>query len=380
MYSIELKNIKKNFGRTPVLKAINLAIKDGEFLTLVGPSGCGKSTLLQILAGLESQDEGDVIINNKIVNNIRASHRNLAMVFQTYALYPHLTVQQNLAVPLKLRSLTSAERNPFIGPLFPTRKRKLVKIQEKIIHTSEILQISHLLGRKPAQLSGGQQQRVALGRAMVREPSAFLMDEPLSNLDAALRVHMRTELSQLHRQLKTTFVYVTHDQAEALTMSDRMAVMMNGKILQIDTPDQIYQNPLTLEVAEFIGSPKINIAPAEYDTNGHLTCLGVKISFSTAMPEQKNVKLGIRPEHFEILPQDAKIGFLADVQFKENMGSDIYLHFKTNYFEQFFIVRCSPEKARFIAVGDRIRIRWIEEKILIFGSSNELVSFKKLKP
>ena len=194
---------------------------------MVGPSGCGKTTLLRIIAGLENQSAGDVIIDGRQVNKVRASERDLAMVFQTYALYPHLTVRQNVMVPLKLRRLSKFERFPLLGLLSPNRQSKLKDIQEIVSQVAETLQITHLMDRKPGQLSGGQQQRVAVGRAMVRQPVAFLMDEPLSNLDAGLRIHMRAEISELHRELKTTFVYVTHDQAEALTMSDRMAVMMD---------------------------------------------------------------------------------------------------------------------------------------------------------
>ena len=230
MGTISLRNISKSFGSTQVLNNLNVDIQDGEFLTLVGPSGCGKSTLLRIIAGLEQQTSGDVLIDNKNVNKIRASERDLAMVFQSYALYPHLTVRRNLETPLRLRDYNAFERLPLIGNFSPNKKSKTVSINQLVNKTSETLQISELLDRKPGQLSGGQRQRVALGRAMVREPVAFLMDEPLSNLDAALRVHMRSELSELHNSLKTTFVYVTHDQAEALTMSSRMAVMIDGNL------------------------------------------------------------------------------------------------------------------------------------------------------
>ena len=280
MAEIQLKGISKSFDDNKVIKSLDLSIANGEFITVLGPSGCGKSTLLRIIAGLESQSSGDVIIDGREVNKVRASERDLAMVFQSYALYPHLSVQQNLMVPLKLRRLSRLERFPLLNWFLPKRSSKMIELNEKVLQAAETLQITHLMERKPGQLSGGQQQRVAVGRAMVREPVAFLMDEPLSNLDAALRVHMRAEISELHRKLKTTFIYVTHDQAEALTMSDRMAVMMDGEILQHDTPSEIYNNPVNLQVAEFIGSPKINVLPAESDGKGGITCMGLPVSLS----------------------------------------------------------------------------------------------------
>ena len=206
MAEIDLRKISKSFDNTQVIKSLDLSIANGEFITIVGPSGCGKSTLLRIIAGLETQSSGDVIIDGREVNKIRASNRDLAMVFQSYALYPHLTVQQNMMVPLKLRRLTRMERMPLLNWFLPSRRSKMEEINDTVRQAAETLQITHLLGRKRGQLSGGQQQRVAVGRAMVREPVAFLMDEPLSNLDATLRVHMRAEISELHRDLKTTFI------------------------------------------------------------------------------------------------------------------------------------------------------------------------------
>jgi multiple sugar transport system ATP-binding protein len=239
---IALSGVTKSYGGQSVINGVDLDIHDGEFLTLVGPSGCGKSTTLRIIAGLETQSTGDVSINGVNVNETRPSLRDLAMVFQSYALYPHLTVRQNLMTPLRLRDLSFWERFPLLGHLLPSRRAKMMQIEKEVRIVSETLKIEPLLARKPGQLSGGQRQRVALGRAMVRNPAAFLMDEPLSNLDASLRVHMRAELSALHKKLKTTFIYVTHDQAEALTMSDRIAVMMDGDLLQLGSPEEVYQN------------------------------------------------------------------------------------------------------------------------------------------
>ena len=376
MAEIELKSISKSFGSTEVIKSLDLSISNGEFITIVGPSGCGKSTLLRIIAGLENQSTGDVIIDGNVVNNTRASERDLAMVFQSYALYPHLTVQQNLMVPLKLRRLSILERFPIIGWFMPNRRSKLDEVVSKVQAASETLQITHLLDRKPGQLSGGQQQRVAVGRAMVREPVAFLMDEPLSNLDAGLRVHMRAEISELHRDLKTTFIYVTHDQAEALTMSDRMAVMMDGEILQLDTPHEIYNNPSTIRVAEFVGSPKINILKGEYDEKGNLNCFGTKIKDSIKLAQQGNVSVGIRPEHMELVSSNDKKTFKGDIVYRENLGSDIFLHLAVNEGEQKIIVRSEPSKVINAAVGDQVMIGWDEQKVMVFDVDGKNVTMQ----
>ena len=376
MAEIALKSISKSFGSTEVIKSLDLSISNGEFITIVGPSGCGKSTLLRIIAGLENQSTGDVQIDGNVVNNTRASERDLAMVFQSYALYPHLTVQQNLMVPLKLRRLSILERFPIIGWFMPNRRSKLDEIVSKVQAASETLQITHLLDRKPGQLSGGQQQRVAVGRAMVREPVAFLMDEPLSNLDAGLRVHMRAEISELHRDLKTTFIYVTHDQAEALTMSDRMAVMMDGEILQLDTPHEIYNNPSTIRVAEFVGSPKINILKGEYDEKGNLNCFGTKITDSIKLVQKGNVSVGIRPEHMELVSSKDKNVFEGKIIYRENLGSDIFLHLTVNEGEQKIIVRSEPSKVINTAVGDQVMIGWDEQKVLVFDVDGKNITMQ----
>ena len=376
MAEIELKSISKSFGSTEVIKSLDLSISNGEFITIVGPSGCGKSTLLRIIAGLENQSTGDVEIDGNVVNNTRASERDLAMVFQSYALYPHLTVQQNLMVPLKLRRLSFLERFPIIGWFMPNRRSKLDEIVSKVQAASETLQITHLLDRKPGQLSGGQQQRVAVGRAMVREPVAFLMDEPLSNLDAGLRVHMRAEISELHRDLKTTFIYVTHDQAEALTMSDRMAVMMDGEILQLDTPHEIYNNPSTIRVAEFVGSPKINILNGEYDEKGNLNCFGTKITDSIKLAQKGNVSVGIRPEHMELVSSKDKNVFKGKIVYRENLGSDIFLHLTVNEGEQKIIVRSEPSKVINTAVGDQVMIGWDEQKVMVFDVDGKNITMQ----
>ena len=378
MAEIELRNISKSFGSTEVIKSLDLSVSNGEFITIVGPSGCGKSTLLRIIAGLENQSTGDVKIDGNVVNNTRASERDLAMVFQSYALYPHLTVQQNLMVPLKLRRLSILERFPIIGWLMPNRRSKLDEIVNKVQVASETLQITHLLDRKPGQLSGGQQQRVAVGRAMVREPVAFLMDEPLSNLDAGLRVHMRAEISELHRDLKTTFIYVTHDQAEALTMSDRMAVMMDGEILQLDTPNEIYNNPSNIRVAEFVGSPKINILQGECDEKGDINCIGIKITDSIKLAQKGNISVGIRPEHMELVTSNDKNVFKGKIVYRENLGSDIFLHVAVNEGEQKIIVRSEPSMVFNSSIGDSVMIGWDEQKVMVFDVDGKNVTMKDI--
>ena len=378
MAEIKLRNISKSFGSTEVIKSLDLSVSNGEFITIVGPSGCGKSTLLRIIAGLENQSTGDVEIDGNVVNNTRASERDLAMVFQSYALYPHLTVQQNMMVPLKLRRLSILERFPIIGWLMPNRRSKLDEIVNKVQVASETLQITHLLERKPGQLSGGQQQRVAVGRAMVREPLAFLMDEPLSNLDAGLRVHMRAEISELHRDLKTTFIYVTHDQAEALTMSDRMAVMMDGEILQLDTPNEIYNNPSNIMVAEFVGSPKINILHGDCDEKGDIKCIGIKITDSIKLAQKGNISVGIRPEHMELVTSNDKNVFKGKIVYRENLGSDIFLHVTVNEGKQKIIVRSEPSMVINSAIGDSVMIGWDEQKVMVFDVDGKNVTMKDI--
>lgn len=371
MAGIRLRSIAKSFGETSVLKGIDLDIQDGEFITLVGPSGCGKSTLLRIIAGLERQDQGDVHIGERLVNAVRPADRNLAMVFQSYALYPHLTVGQNMAVPLRLRELGFFERFPILGRMLAREKHDT--LAEQVRETAEVLQIEHLLGRKPGQLSGGQRQRAALGRAMVRKPVAFLMDEPLSNLDAALRVHMRAELAELHRELGATFIYVTHDQAEALTMSDRMAVMMGGQILQLDAPSTVYEDPQNLAVAQFVGSPKINVLDAACDYEGRVhvydTCLTRRLSGAS----QGSVSVGLRPEHIEILDVPVVGAFSGKVMHRENLGSDIFLHLDIG--PQRIVVRADPLKLAGIGIGDTVNAAPLRGKALAFGPDGNRLYF-----
>jgi len=375
MAGITLNQITKSFGDTDVLKGIDIDIADGEFLTLVGPSGCGKSTLLRIIAGLENQDGGDVAIDGASVNAVRACKRDLAMVFQSYALYPHLSVRQNMETPLRLRDLNFWERLPMLGALMPGRGDKLSTINGAVSDISETLKIEHLLARKPGQLSGGQRQRVALGRAMVRNPAAFLMDEPLSNLDAALRVHMRAELAELHRSLGVTFVYVTHDQAEALTMSDRMAVMMDGEILQLGAPDEIYKNPQDRRVAEFIGSPKINLFPGDVDSSGRITAFGAPLKRRVQGGANK-VSVGVRPEHFQVVEDHSdNERWPFTVTHKENLGSDFFLHGHINGSAQRTVARATPSAVANISIGAEIFLRPVPDAAMIFGEDDRRIHF-----
>jgi multiple sugar transport system ATP-binding protein len=371
--------VTKSYGGNAVINDLNLDINDGEFLTLVGPSGCGKSTTLRIIAGLENQTGGDVAIDDKIVNNTRPSLRDLAMVFQSYALYPHLTVRNNLMTPLRLRDLTFWERFPILGYLVPGRSKKITSIEAEIQKVAETLKIEPLLARKPGQLSGGQRQRVALGRAMVRNPAAFLMDEPLSNLDASLRVHMRAELSSLHKKLKTTFVYVTHDQAEALTMSDRIAVMMDGDLLQLGTPEEVYKNPNDIRVAEFIGSPKMNILKGTCDEKGQVTSAGIKIDAQIDPSNAGAISIGFRPEHIEIVQKASNKTLSGKLSYKENLGSDVFLHLSLDGSDDSFIVRAQPNEGNTQKIGDILHFIPIKGSALVFDSKGQRVTLLKSK-
>jgi multiple sugar transport system ATP-binding protein len=328
--TVELQKISKSFGPLKVLSDIDLSIPDGEFLTLVGPSGCGKSTLIRIIAGLEPQSAGSIRIDGASIDHLRPHERRVAMVFQSYALYPHMSVFSNIALPLTMSNLGLHERLPLVRLFSPRRKRVMADIGSEVRAIAAQLQIEALLDRKPAQLSGGQRQRVALGRAMVRHPAAFLMDEPLSNLDAKLRVHMRSELAELHRKLGATFIYVTHDQIEAMTMSDRVAMMEGGHILQLGTPDQLYATPANLQVAQFIGSPSINLLPAKIGAGGAVELFGKPLAIKTKLQEGSVATLGIRPELLQ--PAKGGSGGMASAPARlrrsEHLGPEKILHFE----------------------------------------------------
>ena len=342
MASITIYKVRKSFGETAVLRDVSLDVADGEFVTLLGPSGCGKSTLLRLIAGLDLPDAGQLKVGDHDVTALPPRERDVAMVFQSYALYPHLSVYDNMAVPLRMRRLGAAQRLPLIGRALPGARDTLAGIDRDIRRTAEALGLEPLLGRKPGQLSGGQRQRVAVGRAMVREPKAFLMDEPLSNLDAKLRVQLRTELSQLHRTLGATFVYVTHDQVEAMTMSDRVAVMLGGRILQVGGPDHIYHRPSCVEVAEFVGSPRINLVEAHYE-GGRVKYAGGSLAVDVQALGPQPVRLGFRPEA-AVLDGVQVAHFRGEVVHMENLGSDVLVHVRAPSIATPLVVRSTPDR------------------------------------
>lgn len=369
MAKIELRAIRKTFDSTEILKGIDLSIEDGEFIALIGPSGCGKSTLLRVIAGLEPQSSGEVRIEGVQIDGIRPSARNLAMVFQSYALYPHLTVFDNIAVPLRMRRQSALARLPLAGRLFPGRGRTERGIREDVERVAAQLEISGLLKRKPGQLSGGQRQRVAVGRAIVRQPVGFLFDEPLSNLDAKLRVHMRSELAQLHRQLKATFVYVTHDQAEAMTMSSRIAVMIEGHIVQIGTPADVYENPLDIRVAEFVGSPKINAMPGVVREDGGLEMLGRPLGLSTQAAAGR-CSICVRPERME--PGAGPGAISGTVVHLENLGAEAFVHLKVDHIALPLLARLSPDR-QLPAIGSPVHFGFPASAIRVFDAAGRRI-------
>ncbi len=320
MANVTLKNIKKVYDKNVVaVQDFNLEIADKEFIVLVGPSGCGKSTTLRMVAGLEEISSGELYIGDRLVNDVAPKDRDIAMVFQNYALYPHMTVYENMAFGLKLRKMPKAE------------------IDKKVKEAAEILDITDYLQRKPKALSGGQRQRVAIGRAIVREPKVFLMDEPLSNLDAKLRNQMRAEIIKLRQRINTTFVYVTHDQTEAMTLGDRIVIMKDGFIQQIGTPQEVFDHPANLFVAGFIGTPQMNFFDAELiNENGAYAVRLDRALISLPEPVQKALKdqgrqpqkivCGIRPEHVMLTAADGADAITAKVDVSEMMGSELYVH------------------------------------------------------
>jgi multiple sugar transport system ATP-binding protein len=364
--AVALRQICKSFGPQRVLEAISLDIAPGEFLTILGPSGCGKSTLLRIIAGLEAQDAGSVSIDGQPVDRLRPAARVIAMVFQSYALYPHLTVLDNIAMPLWLSRLNQLQRLPGARYLHPGTRRVAAEIENAARNVAGMLRIEELLARKPRQLSGGQKQRVALGRAMVREPRVFLMDEPLSNLDAELRVHMRAEIAQLHRRLATTFIYVTHDQAEAMTMSDRIVVMMQGVPLQVATPKAIYEDPNDLRVARFVGSPAINVLPGTVEAGNGIDVLGVRLPFSSGLPAGTRVTVAARPQALALATRPCGACLTGRLVHIENLGSDLFLHVAVEGVATPVVVRHDPALANLPGLGDSMAIALPATRLLVF--------------
>jgi sn-glycerol 3-phosphate transport system ATP-binding protein len=310
MADVSLRQVYKKFGKIEVIHGVTCDIKDGEFIVILGPSGCGKSTLLRLVAGLEDVTAGEVLIDGKVVNHLEPAARDIAMVFQNYALYPHMTVYKNMAYGLRIRGMAKDE------------------IDQRVMNAAKILELTGLLDRKPRELSGGQRQRVAMGRCIVREPKVFLFDEPLSNLDAKLRVQMRLEIRKLHEDLKVTSIYVTHDQVEAMTLGDRLIVMDNGYAAQIGTPLEVYDRPANTFVAGFIGSPSMNFLDALVSDDGRWVELpgAVRLELGGVMDQKgKRVVVGIRPEHFEMVPEESARMRLVVSQ-AEILGADTLVH------------------------------------------------------
>ena len=345
MKTLKIEELSKNFGQTEVLKKINLEIDEGNFLVLLGPSGCGKSTLLNIIAGLETINEGDVFIDDYNVSKVEPKDRNIAMVFQSYALYPHMNVYENMSFGLKMEKISKDE------------------INQKVNQAANILQIQDLLERKPKQLSGGQKQRVAIGRAITRSPKVFLFDEPLSNLDAALRSEMRVEISKLHKKINSNMIYVTHDQVEAMTLADRIVVLNKGIIEQFGTPNDIYTNPNNIFVAEFIGSPKMNILKVEKKqiiNSNTLNLFNNNINFSNHIFKDE-IYLGIRPEDIS-LRDNHEIKLEVKIEHTENLGFEKIIHTKISDNE---IVIKSSENVN----KHSLKISFAKDKVLFFDKS-----------
>jgi sn-glycerol 3-phosphate transport system ATP-binding protein len=309
MAKVELRDVRKSYGALEVIHGVSTDVADGEFIVIVGPSGCGKSTLLRMVAGLETITTGEIVIGDRVVNALEPKDRDIAMVFQNYALYPHMSVFANMAYGLKIRGFAKDD------------------IVKRVNRAAEILELGPLLERKPRALSGGQRQRVAMGRAIVREPAVFLFDEPLSNLDAKLRVQMRFEIQQLHRRLGTTSLYVTHDQVEAMTLAQRMVVMNAGRAEQIGAPMEVYRNPATLFVAGFIGSPAMNFMPAKAEGGSRFSLLagGTATAETGGAEAGRSVTIGVRPEHFR-MSDGGPATVSGAVEMVEELGADTLLH------------------------------------------------------
>lgn len=344
--SIEYKSVSKHFGGRCVVDALSLEIRDGEFIVLLGPSGCGKTTTLRMLAGLENVTSGDILIDGVRINDVPTQHRDLAMVFQSYALYPHMTIAENIGYPLRVRKIEKNER------------------AKRVARVAAMLEIESLLDRKPRQLSGGERQRVALARAIVREPRAYLMDEPLSNLDARLRVQMRGELKRLQHQLGTTTIYVTHDQAEAMTLASRVAVMSKGRLQQVDTPLNIYNHPANRFVAEFVGSPSMNFLEGKI-VDGTFTSDSLQLRLEHA--SQSNVTIGIRPEHIQILTEPHEGAIAASVYVTELMGNETFVFLSVGRHR--LIARATADFRA--EVESKVWIRIDVEKIHFFDNSGD---------
>ena len=350
MAKIELQGLVKEYGKTRAVHGIDLTIEDGEFVVFVGPSGCGKSTTLRMIAGLEDISGGKLLIGDEVVNQRAPKQRNIAMVFQNYAIYPHMTVGQNIGFGLYTSKLSKAEK------------------QKRIAETGKILGLEKLLDRRPAALSGGQRQRVAIGRAMVRDPVAFLFDEPLSNLDAQLRSQMRMEIKSLHRRLGTTIVYVTHDQVEAMTMADKIVVMRDGDILQVGTPTDLYENPVDVFTARFIGSPSMNMVEGQV-AGGVLTVEGVQIGGLSLPPYQGKVLIGLRPHDLIVAEGTGGAGLSGSgmVEAVEPLGSETLVHLRLG---NNLVIATAPGRV-VPAIGSTVSVQAEPGSLYLFDAASE---------
>ena len=335
MVAVHLTNVRKSFGPVEVLKGIDLSIEDGEFAVFVGPSGCGKSTLLRMICGLDEVTSGTVAIGGEIVNDVPPAKRGIAMVFQSYALYPHMTVAQNMGYALRLAGTDRAE------------------IETRVRTAAAVLRLDQLLDRKPRELSGGQRQRVAIGRAIVRDPRLFLFDEPLSNLDAALRVDMRAEIAALKARLGSTMIYVTHDQIEAMTLADKIVVMNAGRIEQVGSPLELYRTPANRFVAGFIGSPRMNIVPGTLDGRGRpVLSGGAVVPVVVEAPPGSPVAVGMRSEHLVLTTEAGGSGLHGIAAMVEHLGSDVFAHVEVAGLEERVIIRLAGDRS--VRSGDRL--------------------------
>jgi sn-glycerol 3-phosphate transport system ATP-binding protein len=348
MADVDFRDVRKSYGDNAVIHGVTMHVADGEFIVIVGPSGCGKSTLLRMVAGLEEITSGDIRIGDRVVNRLEPKDRDIAMVFQNYALYPHMSVFDNMAYGLRIRGL------------------KRPDIETRVQRAAEILELGPLLARTPRQLSGGQRQRVAMGRAIVREPAVFLFDEPLSNLDAKLRVQMRFEIQKLHRRLRTTSLYVTHDQVEAMTLADRMVVMNAGRAEQIGTPMEVYENPASVFVAGFIGSPAMNFLPGKMAEGGRVVIDGAgSLPAAVAASAGKAVTIGLRPEHLAPAREtDASVA--GTVEVVESLGADTLLHLDVGGRN---VISRVPH-GRMPAVGSTLPLRADPERVYVFDAES----------
>ena len=369
MASVTLEHVKKIYdNKVTAVHDFNLQIKDKEFVVFVGPSGCGKSTTLRMVAGLEDISEGTLKIGDRVVNDVEPKDRDIAMVFQNYALYPHITVYENMAFSLRLRKMDNEE------------------IHRRVCQAAEILGITEYLGRKPKALSGGPRQRVAIGRAIVRDPAVFLMDEPLSNLDAKLRNQMRAEIILLRKRVDTTFIYVTHDQTEAMTLGDRIVVMKDGYIMQVGTPQEVFETPKNLFVAGFIGSPQMNFLKAKLvkENNGYkVELLGVRIPLNDDQNAALNankvgtqeITLGVRPEHTSVLFDNKENAIACTINVNEMMGSELHLHLSTVNNDSIIVrlptIDLTPEQRKQLSFGNKMYITFPAKVMHLFDPKTE---------